>query len=237
MSKLVFIRHAQASYMSDDYDNLSDFGIEQSKSLGRYFNKEGIRFDQVFVGPLKRHAQTFNYSMEQLPMNNRNEPVFLNGLKEHNGPEALRVKHNEIQDIYPEVEGWRREMELDPTLKHRNSLRIFRLFMADWMDEKIVVDHPDVEPYDQWKKGVKAAVDAIFQSVQGRENVAVYTSGGTIGSVIGIALGLENGRTIANLNDSIRNTSLSHFHYSEQGFNVLSFNEIPHLTKEQITFV
>ena len=237
MSKLVFIRHAQASYMSDDYDNLSDFGIEQSRALGSYFNREGIRFDKVFVGPLKRHQQTFDYSMNQLPLSERNAPLYLEGLKEHNGPEALKIKYDDLDNMYPQVSQWKEEMVSNPDVKHRNSLRIFRLFMADWMDEKVIVDHPDVEPYDQWKRGVQSAVESIFNSLGGKENVAVYTSGGTIGSVIGIALGLNNGRTIANLNDSIRNTSLSHFHYSSQGFNVLSFNEIPHLTKEQITFV
>ena len=237
MSKIVFIRHAQASYMSDNYDNLSEFGIEQSRSLGRYFNKEGVRFDKVFVGPLKRHEQTFTHSMEQLPMKARNEPIFLEGLKEHNGPEALKLKYDELDEIYPQVKEWRKEIKDNPAVKHRNSLRIFRLFMADWMDEKIIVNHSNVEPYSEWRNGVKQAVETIFGSIDAKENVAVYTSGGTIGTVISFALGLDNGRTIANLNDSIRNTSLSHFYYSNQGFNVLSFNEIPHLTKEQITFV
>ncbi|MEE9373092.1 MAG: histidine phosphatase family protein [Saprospiraceae bacterium] len=237
MSKLVFIRHAQASFMSADYDNLSNFGIEQSKSLGRYFEKEGIRFDKVFVGPLKRHKQTYDYSTEYLPQSDKNIPIIIDGLKEHNGPEALKVKSFDLEKMYPQVIEWRKEMQDNPKLKYRNSLRIFRLFMADWMDEKIIVDHPSVIPYSQWKQGVENAINTIFNSLDGKENVAVYTSGGTIGSVIGLALGVINGRTIANLNDSIRNTSLSYFFYSKRGFNVLSFNEIPHLTTKQITFV
>ena len=236
MGKLVFIRHAQASYMAEDYDNLSDFGIEQSKSLGEYFNKQGEEFDHVVIGPLKRHKQTYDHCYSMMSSQIA-KPVYLEGLREHHGPEALRLKDGDLEHIYPEVKEWRAEMDAKPELVKRNSLRIFRKFMADWMDEKIVVDHPSVMKYHIWKSEVHAALEEIFEMSKRFKNIAVFTSGGTIGCVIAKALGVETGRTVANLNDSIRNTSMSHFHNSSQGFNVLSFNEIPHLTKEQITFV
>ena len=37
MSKLYLIRHAQASCLSYDYDNLSEHGHNQSRELGNYF--------------------------------------------------------------------------------------------------------------------------------------------------------------------------------------------------------
>lgn len=237
MSKLVLIRHAQASYMAADYDNLSEFGIGQSESLGQYLDREGISFSKVFMGPLKRHKQTFEHSFSQMNSHSSLDPIVLNGLKEHNGPEAMRLMYDGLDDLYPKVKMWKEEMRKDPSLKRKNSLKIFRLFMADWMDEKVAIDHDEVVPVRQWRAQVKGAMDEIFKSLGSRENVAIYTSGGTIGAVVASALGVDSGRKVANLNDSIRNTSMSHFHYSSQGFNVLSFNEIPHLSKEQITFV
>ncbi len=45
LSKLILIRHAQASWRADDYDVLSELGREQSLLLGRFFADIGIRFD------------------------------------------------------------------------------------------------------------------------------------------------------------------------------------------------
>jgi len=238
MGKLVFIRHAQASYGAADYDNLSAFGIEQSKSLGRYFEKEGIVFDKVIIGPLKRHRQTFEHCYSKMSVDSSQDQVLvLDGLREHNGPEALRLKDAELEEIFPETIELRKEAKERPELARRNSLRIFRMFMADWMDQKIIVDHPSVMKFPQWKSEVYEAVEEIKSLSREYKNIGIFTSGGTIGCVIAKALGVQGGKTIANLNDSIRNTSMSHFHSSSLGFNVLSFNEIPHLTKDQITFV
>jgi len=237
MSKIIFIRHAQASYMAEDYDNLSDFGIEQSRSLGDYLNKERIHFDRVYMGPLKRHRQTYEHAFSKLPDSWMKEAEIVDGLKEHNGPEALKVKYPELEEMYDQVKVWRDEIKVRPELKKRNSLRIFKLFIEEWMAGNVQVDHPSVEPFSYWKEGVIKSLDHMFSNIQSRETVGVFTSGGTIGAIIAEALGIEDGRKIANLNDSIRNTSMSNFHYSSQGFNVLSFNEIPHLNKEQITFV
>ncbi|MFT5386039.1 MAG: hypothetical protein ACI81W_003451, partial [Saprospiraceae bacterium] len=42
---------------------------------------------------------------------------------------------------------------------------------------------------------------------------------------------------VAELNYAVRNTSVSRFLYSNGEFNLLSFNEVPHLEEEMITFV
>ena len=237
MSKIIFIRHAQASYMAEDYDNLSNLGIEQSKSLGKYLDQENIYFDRVFAGPLKRHIQTFNHSSGEMLNGQIRIPIILDGLKEHNGPEALKIMYPKLSEMYSEVKEWRAEMKARPELKKRNSLRIFKLFIEDWMAENVKVDDPSVEPFSIWKEGVRNSLERIFSTIKSKETIGVFTSGGTIGAIIALALDIQDGRKIANLNDSIRNTSMSIFHRSSQGFNVLSFNEIPHLNKEQITFV
>ena len=58
MSEIYFIRHGQASFGSENYDNLSELGHQQSKILGNYLKETGVEFDRVVTGTLNRQQQT-----------------------------------------------------------------------------------------------------------------------------------------------------------------------------------
>ena len=58
MSQLFLIRHGQASFFAENYDQLSDLGIQQSKILGRAWSKGGFKFDYVWSGTLERQIGT-----------------------------------------------------------------------------------------------------------------------------------------------------------------------------------
>ena len=40
MKEIFFVRHGQASFGKENYDQLSELGVEQSKKLGEYLQKE-----------------------------------------------------------------------------------------------------------------------------------------------------------------------------------------------------
>ena len=50
MGTLYLVRHGQASFGADDYDQLSDLGRRQSVRLGEYFARKGIHFDGLIAG-------------------------------------------------------------------------------------------------------------------------------------------------------------------------------------------
>ena len=52
MGNLYLVRHGQASFGAEDYDNLSELGCKQAVRLGEYFRENGQLFDTVFTGPL-----------------------------------------------------------------------------------------------------------------------------------------------------------------------------------------
>ena len=58
MGHLYLVRHGQASLGAADYDQLSPLGAQQSQRLGEHWRAQGLRFDAVITGSLKRHAQT-----------------------------------------------------------------------------------------------------------------------------------------------------------------------------------
>jgi broad specificity phosphatase PhoE len=58
MSRLILVRHAQASFFDDNYDRLSALGERQARALGEHWVKNGIGFDEVIVGPRARQIGT-----------------------------------------------------------------------------------------------------------------------------------------------------------------------------------
>ena len=66
MTLVLVVRHGQASFGADDYDQLSPLGRRQAVRLGEYFRAKGMRFEAALVGTLNRHAQTFDGIAEGL---------------------------------------------------------------------------------------------------------------------------------------------------------------------------
>ena len=58
MSRILLVRHGQASFGAADYDQLSATGTEQSRVLGAALAARGVVPDLVLTGRMKRHAQT-----------------------------------------------------------------------------------------------------------------------------------------------------------------------------------
>ena len=67
MGQLILVRHGQASFGADDYDQLSHLGTQQGIRLGGYWQQaassparaHSLDFDAVLIGSLKRHRQTW----------------------------------------------------------------------------------------------------------------------------------------------------------------------------------
>ncbi len=58
MSRVILVRHAQASFLEPNYDKLCAAGEEQSRLLGEYWARRGVQFGRVCSGPRVRQVQT-----------------------------------------------------------------------------------------------------------------------------------------------------------------------------------
>ena len=112
---------------------------------------------------------------------------------------------------------------------------MFQRFMEEWVTGKF--DVPEVESWQTFRTNVKRGLNTILDQTNRGNKIGVFTSGGTIAAVVAESLQIKDEERVAALNFSIRNTSYSRFFYSNDQFNLLAFNELPHLTKEMITFV
>jgi len=241
MSKLICIRHAQASFGAADYDQLSDLGYQQSQRLGEYLADKSVAIDKVYIGPLKRHRQTFEtvhkaYSAKGI---NLPEPEILDGLAEHRGPEILREAMPQLLQTYDIVRAWHDDTIRNPDKKIRNHFKVFNFFMMRWATDAIDFEIPKHhQSWHQFKTGVSDALQQIISDQSSGITTAAFTSGGTISAIMGYALEMHNDARIIEMNDSVINTSMSEFKYKNGRLTMNRFNLIPHLLSEDlITYV
>jgi len=237
MSKLYFFRHAQASFMSENYDKLSDHGEQQSAELGKYLVVKDFHFDKIFVGPLSRQQRTYEIVSEMFQKHGKAIPaaVMIPQLKEHSATEAMHAVFPKLIEKNPEIKELLEAVRTNPKLKKRNNLLAFQYFMNEW-----AVGNIEITEHESWatfRKECKKGLDFILENTGKGETIGAFTSGGTIASITAESLFMKNEERVAAMNFSLRNTSFSTFLYSKNQFNLLSFNELPHLKKEMVTFV
>lgn len=58
MSRVVLVRHAQASFLEPNYDKLCATGEVQARLLGEYWARCGALFSRAWSGPRVRQVQT-----------------------------------------------------------------------------------------------------------------------------------------------------------------------------------
>ncbi len=211
MGNLYLVRHGQASFGADDYDQLSDLGHRQSVRLGEYFAQQGLRFDALITGTLKRHRQTLAGILQG--MGQTGEPLAWPGLNEYDS-EAV------IAAIHPQP-----LQKPDTPELYRQHFRLLRDGLSQWMAG--VVSPRGMPPYADFVAGVTGALDHVRAQHAGR-NVLVVSSGGPISTAVGRVLQTPPETTIE-LNLRIRNTSVTQFAFTPKRHMLVSYNGIAHL--------
>ena len=237
MSKLFFFRHAQASLGKENYDVLSKKGELQAAELGKFLINNNINFDRIYVGELRRQQHTYEIIKEIFEKKNLHlpDPIILEELNEHQATEAMKIHLPNMINSDPYINRLWKEIEKEPSKKNSNLMLGFEYFLHKWIDNEIKVK--GIIPWKDFRKNVNRGLKKILKNTNKSEKTGVFTSGGTISSIVGDCLKIKDEKRIASLNFSIRNTSFSIFLYSKKHFNLLSFNELPHLKKDMITFV
>ena len=242
MSNIYFFRHAQASYLSDNYDKLSPHGEQQSAALGDYLAAHNIHFDKIFVGPLLRQRETQEIVGKAFldKHNIQHQPILMPEMEEHFGPQTLRHLYPKLVEREPYIKTLYAEIVANEGVHHikkRNSLMIFEHFIDKWVNGEIHESEDILEPWQAFRQRVKRGLDIILSQTEKGDTVGIFTSGGVISAVVAEALGINDEVKIAGLNYAVKNTSFSQFAYSKGQFNLIAFNEVPHLPKDMVTFI
>jgi broad specificity phosphatase PhoE len=217
MGTLYMVRHGQASFGADDYDQLSDLGHRQSVRLGEHFARKGIRFDGLIAGTLRRHKQTLEGILQG--MNHAGSHLAWDGLNEYDA-EAV------IATVHPQ----KLEKPTSPEMV-RHHFRLLRDGLAQWMTGNA---SPEGMPaYPDFVAGVAGALDHVRENHYGH-HVLMVSSGGPIATAVGHVLGTPPETTIE-LNLRIRNSAVTEFAFTPKRMMLVCFNAIPHLEDPEHT--
>jgi broad specificity phosphatase PhoE len=214
MPTLYLVRHGQASFGAQDYDNLSDLGHKQAEQLGSYFKAKNLTFDATYAGTLRRHAQT--YAGIAKGMGISQEAIRRPGLNEYDSDAVVAAVHPAPLSREKSPENYR---------KH---FRLLRDGLAAWMDGSAA---PTGMPsYPDFVKGITDVLDEVRTQFGGSDDarILIVSSGGPISTAVGHILG-TSAQTTIELNLRIRNTSVTEFAFTPKRHMLLTYNTLPHL--------
>jgi broad specificity phosphatase PhoE len=221
---LYLVRHGQASFGADDYDQLSALGHKQALRLGEYFRLKGVTFSTAISGTLKRQTQTLAGICEGMGVEFavQGSPA---GLVASGGEHLLWPGLNEYdsQAVISAVHPHKLEKPDTPEL-YRHHFRLLKGGLAQWMAGAVCpVGMPS---YNEFAAGVAAALAHVRSKCEG--NVLLVSSGGPIATAVGQVLGTSAETTIE-LNLRIRNCSVTEFAFTPKRHMLLTYNTLPHL--------
>ena len=210
MGTLYLVRHGQASFGADNYDQLSPLGQQQCLQLGRYLGAKGQRFAAVLTGTLQRQVQSYDALADGLGQ--RLPTLQLPGLNEYDS-------HAVIAAIHPQP-----LPRPDSPEAYRQHFRILRDGLAAWMGGRT---QPQGMPgYADFVAGIHDALARVRAVTDG--DVLVVSSGGPISTVVAQVLGAP-AETSIELNLRIRNSAVSTFAFNPKRVSLVTFNTLPHL--------
>lgn len=224
MTEVVFVRHGQASAGSENYDQLSPLGQQQSALLGDWLASHGGGFDRVVVGRMARHRAT----LEAIVAACAAAGIALPAAEVM--PELDEFDHHQVLLAY----AGRRGSPLSGAkggshAASKEDLKAMylglRAALYAWTAGELE-PHLD-EPYAAFQQRVRRGADHLRAGAD-RERVLVVSSGGVASQWAQHALGFDN-RRVAEMNLTLRNSALSEFRLIEGSWSLMSWNNLPHL--------
>ncbi len=228
MSVLVLVRHGKASAFSQDgYDQLSEPGYAQARALGEHWAHERATFDRVFVGPRKRHVQTYETVCEIVRAAGIMwpAPTHLQELDEHDGI-------NLVYKMLPEL--GREDAQLRAIVEAMargeqpvaELMSAFKRLTRRWARGEI--GHAEIESWQAFRARVERGLAKMREGVEGGQRLVAFTSGGTVAAAVGLAVEASDEKVL-DLSWALYNGALTELAFSAQGWGLVRFNGTPHL--------
>jgi len=239
MSRLLVVRHAQASFLADDYDNLSDLGRRQACLLAEHWLNQGIRVDACYVGPRRRHRDTAQlvaqyYQDHGMPWP---EAQIAPAWDEHQ-VDAWILRLGQLRptlplshQIAPLLTAWHQATEIAD--REKSFQRLFEAMTLKWVEGQW--DNPGIESYLAFHQRVRGACDRFCQSLPRGQRIALFTSVGPVSLLFQKATGCDH-IVAMQTGWRLRNTSLTEFEFTSERFTLDTFNQLPHLPVNMWTY-
>jgi broad specificity phosphatase PhoE len=216
MAELYLVRHGQASFGAENYDELSPSGRTQSLWLGEYFAQAKVRFDRVVIGTMQRHRQTADAILSAM------------GDPQVEIAQDAGLNEYDFQALFAALGDQGLPQGLSATSSKKDFYKGLRHVLQLWADDRL----PGVVPetWHQFHARVERARLAIQRT--GGKRVLVVSSGGPIAVTAQQVLQAPAATAIA-LNMQIRNSSICQYVFNDTAMSLVSFNSVPHLERAE----
>ncbi len=220
MGSIYLIRHGQASFGADDYDVLSPLGVRQAEVLGEHLSQLGIAFDRCVSGSLRRQQHTASTALQRM---NAVPPLDIDeAFNEFDADAVIRAL---LPDLLPEEPEALHILRNGPE-NRAEFQRLFAKLIARWVSGEH--DKPGLQSWQDYVEQVEGGLTRILEQARNRQNIAIFTSGGTITALLRLITGVPADKAFE-LNWQIVNTSLSQLKFRGREVSLASFNSHVHL--------
>jgi len=221
MSRIILVRHGQASWGKKDYDNLSELGHEQAREVGRELAARGVEASRVVTGSMRRQRDTAADLVDEAGW--AADVVTDKAWDEY--------AHTAILTAYRPAYRSMALMKADlaRTLRpHRAFDEMYAVATERW----VAGGHEDdyEEPFSAFGERVLAGLTSLSENVGRGETAVVISSAGTISWVAAALLG--GGSPVwTSLQRVIANASLTTLSVGATGPVLRTFNDTSHLER------
>ena len=230
MGRLLLIRHAQASFLDQNYDKLSEIGAAQALRLGQYWVRKKMVFQHVFTGPRVRQKDTARivatvHRDGGVPFP---EPVVMKEFDEYHADLVLEHGLPRLLESNDEARELHRAFQdsSSPTERQVNFEKMFQLLITKWVEGEVVL--PSVESWAEFCDRVDRGLSQCMSANGRGQQLPIFCSGGLLGVAMRRALHLSSQDTLRAA-WMVRNCSFSEFLFSKDRFTLSTFNAFPHL--------
>jgi broad specificity phosphatase PhoE len=216
MATIYLFRHGQASFGSDDYDKLSPLGERQATLLGQYLRDSGIALDATYSGDLLRQRETAQLALasQQAEVPHQVDPRF----NEIDNDEQLRY-------LLPEV------MKTDPGLRtlverglssSKDYQKVIDAVFNYWVSPQC--SETRIRSWADYSGQVAGALQELMATQGSGKTLGIFTSGGTIATMVAQVLGLSGEHTYQ-FYEPIFNCSVTQIFYNGSKTSLSYFND------------
>ena len=216
MATIYLVRHGQASFGAENYDKLSDLGCRQAAVVGEYFSDQGIHFDAVYSGDLSRQRNTARLAIASQPAD---------------VPHHVDARFNEIQNdqqlkyLVPEVIKFDSKIEamVDKGLSSsKDYQKVIEAVFNYWVSS--ACDDARLQSWADFSGGARQAMADVMQEQGAGKTIGIFTSGGTLATIVAQILGLGGEKTYQ-LYEPIFNCSVTQLFYSRSKISLSYYND------------
>ena len=219
MRELLLIRHGQASFHAEDYDQLSPLGVQQSSLLGAWFADSAQKPDLVAMGPRVRHRDTTLPCLDAAGV--AASPITLPGLDEVDHLELLARLRPDLA-----APGALRAAMTQAGDPYRSFQQLFVDAIERWTSGAHDADYS--RPWNRFRSDVLDALQQLMASPA--STIWAFTSGGPIAVMVTALLQMPQEKTF-DLSWSLVNTGVTKLRLGSRGASLVTYNAYPHLER------